>query len=116
MNIITLFWNYRAKGLNDWLAQRYSVVPILLYAIPVLVLPWFSHNVGVWRAVLFHPVMKVLGTAAAFSILWHSKIGLWVVITDYLPRGIIQRLATLAMYIYVWLFFLVALFLFWIEL
>lgn len=115
MNILTLFWNYRRNGLNDWRAQRYSVIFIVLYALPLLLFPYFTSHLSAWRELLFHPLMKILGSIAAFSILWHSKIGLWVVVSDYVPRGVLRHLATLMIYIYVWLVFIVALFLFWGE-
>lgn len=113
MNIITLFWNYRRKGLNDWFMQRFTVIFPLLYFIIIMGYVFTGPSLSDWRSLLFNEFMKVLGSLAALSVLWHTKLGLWVVASDYVPKGVLRNLATLAIYAYVWLMIGLFIYVYW---
>ncbi len=116
MQFVRLFWNYQHKGLNDWLAQRISALMISIYTLIILMYGLSFPGLEQWRTLLFHPIMKVIGGVSTFGVLWHAKIGLWVIITDYLPRGWLSRFATLLVYIYVWFVFIAYCWIVWGDL
>ena len=102
INPITLFWNYERKGLNDWFAQRISAILIMVYPLVIIVSSFFISGLHEWRALLHYPVMKYLGLISVFGFLWHAKVGLWVVVSDYISCRWLRRLLTIGIYVYVW--------------
>ncbi|KFL37801.1 succinate dehydrogenase, hydrophobic membrane anchor protein [Arenimonas donghaensis] len=86
----------RAKGLGSakdgtshWWHQRLTAIALLLLS------PWFvilmvgmigDDQITV-RAVLAQPLTAALMTAFVLSLLWHAKLGLQVVIEDYVHGG-----------------------------
>jgi len=86
----------RAKGLGSakdgtshWWHQRLTAIALLLLS------PWFvilmvgmigDDQITV-RAVLAQPLTAVLMSAFVLSLLWHAKLGLQVVIEDYVHGG-----------------------------
>ena len=113
MNLVTLIWNYRRKGLNDWVSQRFSVIFPIIYVLAVLCYALVGPNLDDWRSYIFSFPMRILGTLAALSVVWHIKIGLWVVVSDYIPRGFLRFASTIAVYVYVWLMLVLFVYLYW---
>lgn len=86
----------RAKGLGSakdgtshWWHQRLTAIALLLLS------PWFvilmvgligDDQVTV-RAVLAQPLTAALMTAFVLSLFWHARLGLQVVIEDYVHGG-----------------------------
>jgi succinate dehydrogenase / fumarate reductase membrane anchor subunit len=86
----------RAKGLGSakggtshWWHQRLTAIALLLLS------PWFvilmvgligDDQITV-RAVLAQPLTAALMTAFVLSLFWHAKLGLQVVIEDYVHGG-----------------------------
>ena len=72
-------------GTNHWWQQRVTAVALLLLA------PWFiglslgliGHDQDSVRAVLGHPLNATLLLAFVVSLFWHARLGLQVVIEDY---------------------------------
>ena len=86
----------RAKGLGSakdgtthWWHQRLSAIALLLLT------PWFvilmvglvGDDLATVRATLAQPLTAILMTAFVLSLLWHARLGLQVVIEDYLHGG-----------------------------
>ena len=86
----------RAKGLGSakdgtshWWHQRLTAIALLLLS------PWFvilmvgliGDDQDTARAVLAQPLTAALMTAFVLSLLWHAKLGLQVVIEDYVHGG-----------------------------
>lgn len=87
-------------GLFDWWAQRVSSMLISLFALPVLYL-WYAGVLVTsldWYLFLSSQTGKFLTLIGLVGLVAHAKIGLWVVITDYLPRTI-QVLVTRVIYL-----------------
>ena len=75
-------------GLKDWWMQRISAAGISLFALPILLL-WFSGYLASssdWYSLLSMLGMKILTVIALLAYVAHVKIGLWVVLTDYVPN------------------------------
>lgn len=86
----------RAKGLGSakdgtshWWHQRLSAIALLLLT------PWFvilmvgllGDDLATVRATLSQPLTAILMTAFVLSLFWHARLGLQVVIEDYLHGG-----------------------------
>lgn len=86
----------RAKGLGSakdgtshWWHQRLTAIALLLLS------PWFvilmvgliGDDQDTARAVLAQPLTAALMTAFVLSLLWHARLGLQVVIEDYVHGG-----------------------------
>jgi succinate dehydrogenase / fumarate reductase membrane anchor subunit len=78
----------RRPGLRDWWLQRLSASVLSLYFLPIIfawLLGFLTGPLSFYQ-LLSRMDMKVATflMLAAYTI--HSRIGLWVVITDYMPR------------------------------
>lgn len=86
----------RAKGLGSakdgtshWWHQRLSAIALLLMT------PWFvilmvgmiGRDQATVRAMLAQPLTAAILTAFVLSLFWHAKLGLQVVIEDYVHGG-----------------------------
>ncbi|HEY9143852.1 MAG TPA: succinate dehydrogenase, hydrophobic membrane anchor protein [Arenimonas sp.] len=86
----------RAKGLGSakdgtshWWHQRLTAIALLLLS------PWFvilmvgliGDDQATVRAVLAQPLTAALMTAFVLSLFWHARLGLQVVIEDYVHGG-----------------------------
>ena len=103
INPIKLFWNYERKGLYDWYAQRLSSLLILVYPVVIIAASFFVSGLEGWRNFLFSPFMKYLGLVSVFGFLWHAKVGLWVVVSDYIGCRLLRVLGVFGIYAFVWL-------------
>jgi len=76
-------------GTSHWWHQRLTAIALLLLS------PWFvilmvgmiGEDQATVRAVLAQPLTAALMTAFVLSLLWHAKLGLQVVIEDYVHGG-----------------------------
>lgn len=75
------------KGIRDWIFQRVTAVFLTGYIFFLLYF-WLTHSGAAtteWQDLFFNPWMKV-STLVAFSALFvHVWIGMWTIITDYVP-------------------------------
>lgn len=71
------FWLQRLTGLVN--------LPLLIFFI-VLILSLVGKDYSIVRARLAHPVVAILMGLMSFSVLYHMKLGMQVVIEDYIPR------------------------------
>ncbi|WP_208435417.1 succinate dehydrogenase, hydrophobic membrane anchor protein [Bartonella phoceensis] len=71
------FWLQRLTGFIN--------LPLLIFFI-VLILSLVGKDYSIVRARLAHPVVTVLMGLMTLSVLYHMKLGMQVVIEDYVPR------------------------------
>ncbi len=97
------------NGLSDWLWQRVSAVILALYTIFLLgyILCHPGLDFAVWQTLYAHPAMRLFTLFALLSLLIHSWIGIWTVLTDYIKyvylRLFLEIALVLALAIYfVW--------------
>ena len=101
-------------GLKDWWMQRISASLISLFALPLLAL-WLGGwlpKPDDWYVFLSSVLGKLLSVVGLAGFLLHTRIGLWVVITDYVPRRF-QGVAVGGMVVYLLAVVLWALYLLW---
>lgn len=99
----------RAKGLGSakdgtshWWHQRLTAIALLLLT------PWFvilmvgllGDDLAVVRATLAQPLTAILMTAFVLSLFWHARLGLQVVIEDYLHGGTELLLQVVVKFVY----------------
>lgn len=74
-------------GVRDWIIQRASAV--IMIAFVFVMVAWLSlHqevNFEVWSALFQNPAMKVFTAIFMLSLCLHAWVGVWTVLTDYVP-------------------------------
>ncbi|WP_406704289.1 succinate dehydrogenase membrane anchor subunit [Sodalis sp.] len=83
------------NGVHEWLLVRASAIVICLYIIYLLgfILIADTLTYDVWRGFFATPMTKVFTLLTLFSILVHTWIGMWQVLTDYIkPLALRLRL------------------------
>lgn len=87
--------------MNDWYVQRISALVLLSYFLFIAIFIFYNGEVGFtdWNQLFSTLWMKIYTLLAVISLLLHSWVGIWTVLTDYvhnsLIRGLIQTLAIL---------------------
>lgn len=77
------FWLQRLTGFIN--------LPLLIFFI-VLILSLVGKDYSIVRARFAHPVVAILMGLLTFSVLYHMKLGMQVVIEDYIPRENVRML------------------------
>jgi succinate dehydrogenase / fumarate reductase membrane anchor subunit len=80
--------SFGRSGLSDWLIQRVSAVIITAYLAWLLFeLACGSMTYEAWAGLFQLTCIRVFSTLALFSVVAHSWIGAWSILTDYVtPR------------------------------
>lgn len=95
------------KGLRDWLIQRITAVIIGLYFVFIIAYLLINQPVSFasWRNLFDNPLLVLSSFIVLLAILWHTWIGLWTVLTDYVKnpglRLALQSLVLLLLLAYV---------------
>ncbi len=89
------------NGVHEWLLVRASAIVICLYIIYILGFILFADAItyDVWRGFFALPMTKVFTLLTLFSILVHTWIGMWQVLTDYIKPLALRLLLQLAIVI-----------------
>ncbi|KYP97594.1 succinate dehydrogenase [Sodalis-like endosymbiont of Proechinophthirus fluctus] len=89
------------NGVHEWLLVRASAIVIFLYIIYLLGFILFTDTLtyDVWRGFFATPMKKVFTLLTLFSILVHTWIGMWQVLTDYIKPLALRLLLQLAIVI-----------------
>ena len=93
--------SHKNQGLRDWWMQRISASLISIFVLPLLVL-WLGGwlvGAGDWYDYLSSSAGIILTILGLLGFVLHARIGLWVVITDYVPRQF-QMITTWIMTVY----------------
>lgn len=83
-------FNFNNKGLWDWWMQRVSSMLISVFSVPLLGAWYFGYlpTERSWYVLLESDIGRILTVVGLIGFAMHTRIGLWVVCTDYLPRSI----------------------------
>ncbi|OZI13917.1 succinate dehydrogenase, hydrophobic membrane anchor protein [Sodalis-like symbiont of Philaenus spumarius] len=89
------------NGVHEWLLVRASAIIIFLYIIYLLgfILLAGTLTYDVWCDFFATPMTKVFTLLTLFSILVHTWIGMWQVLTDYIKPLALRLLLQLAIVI-----------------
>ena len=88
------------RGYHDWLIQRGTAVIISAYTLFLLLYLIVNINdlqsYSFWNSLVSGLNFKISTSVVLLAILAHSSVGLWTVVTDYVPRGLLSVLVMLA--------------------
>ncbi|HEY0209957.1 succinate dehydrogenase membrane anchor subunit [Acerihabitans sp.] len=89
------------NGVHEWLLVRASAIVICLYIIYLLGFVVFADSLtyDVWRGFFALPMTKVFTLLTLLSVLVHTWIGMWQVLTDYIKVLALRLLLQLAIVI-----------------
>lgn len=90
------------NGVHEWLLVRASAIVICLYIIYLLGFILIADTLltyDVWRGFFATPMTKVFTLLTLFSILVHTWIGMWQVLTDYIKPLALRLLLQLTIVI-----------------
>lgn len=105
----------KRNGVQDFVTLRTTAVIIAAFS---LFMAWFFITTDeltyeVWRGLFTGLGMKVFTFAALVAVMFHVRVGLWQVLTDYVKatglRAVIQFVLNLIAFVYV----VVGLFVLW---
>lgn len=83
--MVTNITSFSRSGLSDWLTQRVSSLILTAYFLTILGFLFIHPNLQFedWRALFQHQWMRFFSLFFLLSLLSHTWIGLWTVLTDY---------------------------------
>lgn len=93
------------SGVRDWVMQRISAVVLAVYSV-VMVCFFLFNKVDflVWHTFMTSLPMKLFSLLAVLSLVAHSWVGMWTVLTDYIKssglRLVLQSLIIIAIIVY----------------
>lgn len=74
-----------SSGLRDWLIQRITAVILLLYTIFLVGFLMLHQPIDfdTWATLFQHDWVRVFTFLALLSFVYHTWVGIWTVLTDY---------------------------------
>ena len=93
--MVTQVTNVSRTGLGDWLIQRVSSVILASYLLFIVGYIFVqslqsSMEFDQWSYLFSHTWMRLFSFAALFSLVLHSWVGIWTVLTDYIKCSCIR--------------------------
>jgi succinate dehydrogenase / fumarate reductase, membrane anchor subunit len=82
------------QGLRDWIIQRVSAIIMTFYSLG-LIFYLISHpdlSFTEWHSLFSCSWMKIATQIFLLSLLYHSWIGMWTVLTDYAKPYVLRAL------------------------
>ena len=88
--MVTSATGFGRNGVSDWLVQRVSAVVLAIYT--VVIFGWFAFHGGsvdftTWQGLNQCLAMRVLNSIVLLSLVGHSWVGIWTIITDYMTAA-----------------------------
>ncbi len=80
------------NGVRDWLIQRATAIVLALYTV-FLVGYLMLHTplqYSDWHTLFTNNAMRVFSALALISLVYHTWVGLWTVITDYIHAAYLR--------------------------
>ena len=99
--------SFSGNGLRDFLVQRVTAVILGLYTVFIFAFIYMHRELDyvTWLNLFSHPAMQIFSLFALLALMYHSWVGLWIILTDYVKptalRLILQTLIIAALIGYV---------------
>jgi succinate dehydrogenase / fumarate reductase, membrane anchor subunit len=89
------------RGLRDWMIQRVSAVILAAYFLFLLgfILANPEMEFETWSYLFQGTGMRLFSFLALFSLVWHTWIGIWTVLTDYIKCQYLQLFLQIGVFI-----------------
>lgn len=86
-------------GLRDWLVQRVSAIILAAYFIFLMAFIVVHPQLQfvTWQSLFANPLVRVFSLLALLSLITHSWVGIWTVLTDYINCAWIRLLLEIIM-------------------
>lgn len=102
-------------GLRDWLIQRITAVVLAVYFVGLIY--FFVHNPNLdyadWHRLFAKTWMKIATLFALISLLFHSWVGMWTILTDYVKPYGLRFILHFAVFLALVIFFFAGLLILW---
>ena len=94
--MVTAVTSFGRSGLYDWLVQRVSAVVMTAYTLLLVGFILLTPDLGYeqWQGLFNHLWMRIFSFITLVSLVAHSWIGLWSVLTDYLTTRLLGTRGT----------------------
>ena len=85
-------------GTSDFFRQRLTAVAMVVLFVPVIIviLSMIGRNQAGAAAILGSPLVAIIMILFIIAAVWHMKIGMQVIIEDYVKQPLLRVLALLA--------------------
>ena len=82
------FYSFTQKGVTDWILQRITAIYLLVYFVVLVGFFFTTHNInfGTWKDFALSTPMQIAHLFALLSLVAHAWLGIWIVLTDYVPH------------------------------
>lgn len=89
------------NGVHDWLLIRVSAIVITLYILYILGFMIMAPDINfeVWHGFFASSITKVFTLLTLMSVLVHTWIGMWQVLTDYVKHSALRLVLQIAIVI-----------------
>lgn len=90
--MVTQVTNMSRTGLSDWLIQRVSSVILASYFLFIIGFIFVQSPIDFdqWSYLFSYTWMRLFSFFALFSLVLHSWVGIWTVLTDYIKCSCIR--------------------------
>ena len=108
--MVTAVTSFGRSGLYDWLVQRFTAIVLSVYTVVIVgfIVGNPDLDYATWSAFHRQTWMRIFSLMVVASIIAHSWIGLWGVLTDYITTRMIGANAVALRVSILGLFFVVA--------
>jgi len=98
MVVVKSVTSLTGNGFRDWFIQRVSALVLGAYSVFLMVYVLMHQQLTYfeWRSLFNHQAMKMATFLALLSLVLHTWVGIWTVLTDYVrPRVVRMTLQVL---------------------
>lgn len=113
--MLTQITTLTRNGLKDWFLQRVSALVLMCYFLLI-----FGYILGHrplqyedWSNLFHHNAMRIFTIVALLSLLAHTWVGMWTVITDYISCKMVRGVVTVLMIVLLGVYLLSTLLILW---
>lgn len=113
--MVTNIFNVGRSGLSDWLIQRISSIILTVYILTLLIF-LIAHpalEYPQWHAFLTQTWMRLLSVLFLLSLLAHSWVGIWTILSDYVKSASLRLIIQIAVIILLFLCLVWGIQIFW---
>lgn len=84
--MVTSVTSLTRNGLRDWLIQRVTALILAVYTLFLFGFILCHHplHYAQWRGLFANPWMRVFTFLALLGLVYHTWVGIWTVLTDYI--------------------------------